>query len=60
MFVNPFGGKKKGLQIWEKKVQPLMNIAGVDVKLIVTERAGHIKDTLLSIGLEEFQVTFWS
>ncbi|KOX79352.1 Ceramide kinase [Melipona quadrifasciata] len=39
LFVNPFGGKKKGLKIWEKDVQPLMTIAGIDTKILVTERA---------------------
>ncbi|XP_033220098.1 ceramide kinase isoform X2 [Belonocnema kinseyi] len=53
VFVNPYGGKKKGLIIWEKKVQPLMVIAGIETKLIVTERAGHIRDTLLTISLDD-------
>lgn len=56
LFVNPFGGKKKGLQIWEKSVQPLMGIAGVEAKVIVTERAGHIRDILLNCELDSYQV----
>lgn len=61
MFVNPFGGKKKGLEIWQKRVQPLMNVAGVDTKVVVTERAGHIRDYLhgysTSHDLDTYQVT---
>jgi hypothetical protein len=56
LFVNPFGGKKKGLQIWEKRVQPLLNIADVETKIIVTERAGHIRETLLTSELESYHV----
>ncbi|OXU30438.1 hypothetical protein TSAR_011974 [Trichomalopsis sarcophagae] len=55
LFVNPFGGKKKGLHIWEKRVQPLMGIAGVEAKVIVTERAGHIRDVLLNCELDSYQ-----
>ncbi|KAJ8683458.1 hypothetical protein QAD02_019250 [Eretmocerus hayati] len=54
LFVNPFGGKKKGLEIWEKRVQPLMNLAGVEAKVIVTERAGHIHDYLMSCELGSY------
>ena len=55
-FVNPFGGKKKGMKIWEKEVQPLMLIAGVETKMVMTERAGHIRDTLLTSNLDDVQV----
>ncbi|XP_006566593.1 ceramide kinase isoform X3 [Apis mellifera] len=54
LFVNPFGGKKKGLKIWEKDVQPLMTIAGIETKMLVTERVNHIRDILLSTDLTDF------
>ncbi|KAH0553836.1 ceramide kinase [Cotesia glomerata] len=55
VFVNPFGGKKKGNKIWEKQVQPLMKIAGVETKTIITERAGHIHDCLLNSNLDDIE-----
>ncbi|XP_058809040.1 ceramide kinase isoform X2 [Phymastichus coffea] len=55
LFVNPYGGKRKGLRIWEKRVAPLMQLAGVEAKVVVTERAGHIRDTLLSCELDNYQ-----
>lgn len=58
LFVNPFGGKKKGLKIWEKDVQPLMTIAGIETKMLVTERVNHIRDILLSTDLTDFHVSF--
>ncbi|XP_076634236.1 ceramide kinase isoform X2 [Colletes latitarsis] len=54
LFVNPFGGKKKGVKIWEKDVQPLMTIAGIETKMLVTERVGHARDTLLTADLSDF------
>lgn len=56
LFVNPFGGKRKGLHIWEKQVEPLMQLAGLETKVLVTERAGHIRDTLLTCELDSYQV----
>ncbi|KAF7393296.1 hypothetical protein HZH66_009129 [Vespula vulgaris] len=53
LFVNPIGGKKKGLKIWEKDVQPLMTIAGIETKMMITERAGHIRETLLTADLSD-------
>lgn len=60
LFVNPIGGKKKGIKIWEKDVQPLMTIAGIETKMMVTERAGHIRDTLLTADLSDLHVSFSS
>ncbi|XP_076243330.1 ceramide kinase [Calliopsis andreniformis] len=54
LFVNPFGGKKKGLKIWEKDVQPLMTIAGIETKMLITERMGHARDMLLTADLSDF------
>ncbi|KAM0727928.1 Ceramide kinase [Formica fusca] len=53
LFINPIGGKKKGVKIWEKDVQPLMTIAGIETKIMVTERAGHIRDMLLTADLSD-------
>ncbi|XP_011175344.1 ceramide kinase [Solenopsis invicta] len=53
LFINPIGGKKKGVKIWEKAVQPLMTIAGIETKMMVTERAGHIRDALLTADLND-------
>ena len=57
LFINPTGGKKKGVKIWEKDVQPLMTIAGIETKMMVTERAGHIRDALLTADLSDLHVS---
>ena len=33
-----------------------MTIAGIDMKIVITERAGHIRDTLLTSDLNGIQV----
>lgn len=57
LFINPIGGKKKGIKIWEKDVQPLMTIAGIETKMMITERAGHIRDALLTADLSDLHVS---
>ncbi|XP_014238859.1 ceramide kinase [Trichogramma pretiosum] len=54
-FVNPFGGKRKGFKIWEKTVQPLMNLVGIEFKVIVTQRPGHIEEVLMNCELDSYQ-----
>lgn len=48
IFINPFGGKRKSPQIYERKVQPLLKLAQVDAHVIVTERPNHAKEYLLN------------
>ncbi|KAL0400985.1 UNVERIFIED_CONTAM: Ceramide kinase [Sesamum latifolium] len=48
VFVNPKSGKGHGCRIWEA-VAPLFSQAKVKTKVIVTERAGHARDILVSI-----------
>ena len=52
VFINPFGGKGRGKQLWETKVSDVFKTAGVGCKVIVTERAGHALDLLQTMSLE--------
>jgi len=52
LFVNPYGGKKKGVKIYEKHVKPLFVMAGIDANVIITQRQNHARDTLLSCSFE--------
>uniref|UniRef100_A0A1B6D226 DAGKc domain-containing protein n=1 Tax=Clastoptera arizonana TaxID=38151 RepID=A0A1B6D226_9HEMI len=54
VFVNPFGGKRKGLQIYEQIAKPLFDIAGIEIDLTVTQRANHARDILESEDLSKF------
>ncbi|KAF5297417.1 hypothetical protein FQR65_LT01348 [Abscondita terminalis] len=52
LFINPYGGKKNGLRIFEKYAKPLFKLAEVDVKVIVSQRRHHIRDVIVDHSFE--------
>jgi ceramide kinase len=52
LFVNPYGGKRKGLKIYEKQVKPLFVVAGIETNVIITQRQNHARDTLLNCSFD--------
>lgn len=54
VFVNPFGGKGLAKSMYNKKIAPLFKMAGINCKVVVTERANHAKDMLQTIPLENY------
>lgn len=54
VFINPFGGKKKGQQIYHTLVAPLFELAGISSHVIVTHRANQARDYLLKKDLAGF------
>ncbi|XP_067860999.1 ceramide kinase isoform X2 [Heptranchias perlo] len=52
VFINPFGGKRLGKQIYENKIAPLFRLACITAEVIVTERANHARDHLLEADLK--------
>lgn len=46
IFVNPVSGKGTAVSIWRKYVEPMLTEAGIDIELIITQRANHAKDFL--------------
>eukprot|EP00066_Takifugu_rubripes_P030942 XP_011620208.1 PREDICTED: ceramide kinase-like [Takifugu rubripes] len=54
VFINPFGGKKKGRKIYHSLVAPLFELAGISSHVIVTERANQARDHLLKKDLIGF------
>jgi len=55
--VNPVGGKRQGKSIWRRHVEPMLKEAGIMVTLLMTERANHAKDELISLEADP-SVTF--
>ncbi|XP_059468955.1 ceramide kinase [Neocloeon triangulifer] len=49
VFVNPYGGKKRGLQIFKKQMEPLLQIAGVACTMVLTEAPNHAFNMLVSV-----------
>ncbi|KAM4570149.1 ceramide kinase [Odontesthes bonariensis] len=55
VYINPFGGKQCGKQIYEQKVAPVFRRAGIFTSVIVTERANHARDHLKTeANLDEY------
>ncbi|XP_052865484.1 ceramide kinase [Anopheles cruzii] len=56
LFLNPYGGKKNALSLYERYAKPLFRLAEVDINLIITQRAQQIFDivTSKSIALESY------
>ncbi|KAM4553094.1 ceramide kinase-like isoform 1-T1 [Fundulus diaphanus] len=46
VYINPYGGKRQGKRIYERKVAPLFAQAGISTHVIVTEYANHARDHL--------------
>lgn len=55
VFINPFGGKGKAKQIYDKQVEPVLQLVGVDRKVILTERANHAYDLVQEFGQDTWQ-----
>ncbi|XP_035233366.1 ceramide kinase-like isoform X2 [Stegodyphus dumicola] len=54
IFINPYGGKKKGVKIFERKVSPLFHLAGIESHVVVTQRANHAKEMIEDIDIHKF------
>lgn len=54
LFINPFGGKKNAMQIYEKYGKTLFQIAGVEVTVNVSQRKDQIRDFLINHNLDMF------
>lgn len=55
LFINPYGGKQQATQIYDKHARPLFELAKVAVTVIVSQRANHIRDTIIKHGgLEQY------
>lgn len=54
MFVNPYGGKRLAMNIYNKIAKPLFQLAEVDVSLVVTQRQNQVTDIIMNNYLEQY------
>lgn len=54
LFVNPYGGKKNALKLYEKYARPIFQLANIDVSVIITQRPNQIFDLVLQQQLDHF------
>ncbi|XP_021364917.1 ceramide kinase-like [Mizuhopecten yessoensis] len=51
VFVNPYGGKRRGPKIYSEKVAPLFEQAGIRTDVIITQRQNHARDIIQTYDL---------
>lgn len=54
LFVNPFGGRRNAMKIYEKFGKPLFTIAGIEVTVNVSQRKDQIRDFVVNHNLDMF------
>uniref|UniRef100_A0A1I7SAB0 DAGKc domain-containing protein n=1 Tax=Bursaphelenchus xylophilus TaxID=6326 RepID=A0A1I7SAB0_BURXY len=54
VFINPYGGKGKAKQIYDKQVEPILELVGVNREVILTQRADHARDTIKELGIDSW------
>jgi len=52
VFVNPAGGTGRAVKLYTKVVEPILQAAGCNIRVIYTERSGHAFDVVRSMALE--------
>ncbi|KAG5673455.1 hypothetical protein PVAND_003501 [Polypedilum vanderplanki] len=54
LFINPYGGKKNALQLYEKYAKPIFRMANVDVSVIISQRPNQIFDLVMQQQLDQY------
>lgn len=54
LFINPYGGKKNALQLYEKYAKPIFRMAGVDVSVVISQRQNQIFDLVMQQQFDQF------
>lgn len=52
--MNPYGGKRNALDLYEKHAKPIFQLANIDVSVIITQRPNQIFDLVLQQHLDPF------
>jgi diacylglycerol kinase family enzyme len=54
VFVNPIAGRGKAVKLYNDKVAPLFDLAGICTDVILTERRHHAKEMIRRLDLNSF------
>lgn len=55
VYVNPVGGRRNALEVWERKCRPLLDLAGVEHGVVVTKAQSHAQLHLETMALEDVE-----
>ena len=51
VILNPFSGKGKALELWQREVAPIWHQAGFRMEIVVTTKAGHATEMARNLEL---------
>lgn len=54
LFVNPYGGKKRALHIYDDIVKPIFQLVNIDASVVISQRSNQIRDFIMTQSLEHF------
>ncbi|XP_072035771.1 sphingosine kinase 2-like [Amphiura filiformis] len=54
VFINPTSGRRRGEQVFNKEVAPILNQAGIQFDTVVTTRQNHAREKASEMELEKF------
>ncbi|XP_043936036.1 ceramide kinase-like [Protopterus annectens] len=54
VFINPFGGRRQGKNIYNSQIASLFELAGVSTTVVETAKANHARDYLLEEDLQGY------
>lgn len=54
LFVNPYGGRKRALRIYDYTVKPIFQLAGIDCTVVISQRSNQIQDFIMIQSLEYY------
>lgn len=60
VLINPYGGTKKGPNIWKSVVQPIFDVSNLAYDVVFTQYAGHAADIGKSFDLSYDAIVFIS
>lgn len=52
--MNPYGGRKRALRIYDNTVKPIFELAGIDTTVIISQRSNQIQDFCMTQSLEYY------
>lgn len=52
--MNPYGGKKRALRIYDGMVKPIFQLAGIDASVVISQRSNQVRDFVMTQSLDYF------
>ncbi|XP_055385509.1 probable serine/threonine-protein kinase DDB_G0282963 [Condylostylus longicornis] len=54
LFINPYGGKKNGIKIYNNICKPLFKLANINIILIISQKSKQIYDIIMEQSINQY------